>query len=147
MTKKDPLPTAQKFCFYFSLKPAVAVYILVEYIVWILFLLSALNLEIDCLEKTDLVDFENVLRRDLYYYLVFGEVDAIPHENARCKLISFGLHNKLQFSNFIFSPCSVCDISQHNFGPCVSSIFCIHAVSAGRNSKGKFVQVLTFSLT
>lgn len=84
---KPVLPIAEKFCFYFKLKPAVAVYILVEYIVWILFLLSALNLEIDSLEKTDLVEFENVLRSDLYYKLVFGEADVIPHENARCKLI------------------------------------------------------------
>lgn len=83
--QKDPLPTATKFCFWFELKPAVAFYILVENIVWILFLLSSLNLELDCLEKTNLIEFENVLRRDLYYNLIFGEVDTIPHDNARCK--------------------------------------------------------------
>jgi hypothetical protein len=87
MARKDPLPTSQKFCFYFNLRPAVPIYILVEYIVWILFLLSALNLEINSLQKTDLIEFENVLRHDLYYKLIFGEADAIPHENARCKLI------------------------------------------------------------
>lgn len=89
MTKKDPLPTTQKFCCYFDLNLGVAVYIVFEYLVWILFLLSALNLEIDCLEKKDLKDFENVLRRDFYFKLIFGEVEPIPHENARCKLISW----------------------------------------------------------
>ena len=84
---KPPLPISEKFCFYFNLKPAVPVYILIEYIVWILFLLSALNLEINSLEKTDLVEFENVLRRDLYYKIIFGETEVIPHDNARCKSI------------------------------------------------------------
>lgn len=83
MAQKDPLPTMNKFCFHFELKPAVAIYVLVEYIVWILFLMSSLNLEFECLEKTDLMDFENALRRDLYYNLIFGEVEPIPHDNAR----------------------------------------------------------------
>lgn len=85
MTQKDPLPTSTKFCFFLELKPAVGFYILVEYIVWILFLLSSLNLELDCLEKTNLMEFEDILRRDLYYYFIFGEAEPIPHENARCK--------------------------------------------------------------
>lgn len=85
MTQKDPLPTTTKFCFFFELKPAVAYYILVEYVVWILFLLSSLNLELACLETTNLMEFENVLRRDLYYHLIFGDVEPIPHDNARCK--------------------------------------------------------------
>lgn len=82
---QDPLPTTNKFCFYFKLKPAVAIYVLVEEIVWILFLLSSLNLEIECLKYTDLMDFENALRRDLYYNMIFGEVEPIPHDNARGK--------------------------------------------------------------
>lgn len=84
--KEDPLPTSNKFCFVFELKPAVAIYVLIEYIVWILLLLSALNLELDCLEKTDLLEFTNVLRTDLYYNVIFGKVEPIPHDNARCKL-------------------------------------------------------------
>lgn len=87
MTQNDPLPTTDKFCFHFELKPAVTVYILVEYVVWILFLLSSLNLELECIEKTDLMEFESVLRHDLYYNLIFGEVEPIPHDNARCKLV------------------------------------------------------------
>lgn len=86
MTQKDPLPTTTKFCFYFGLRPAVAVYILVEYIVWILLLLSALNLELASFEIKDLVEFENMLRQDLYYYVIFGEAEPLPHDNARCKL-------------------------------------------------------------
>ena len=85
MAKSDPLPTTTKFCFIFDLKPAVAIYILVEYVVWILFLLSSLNLELECLEKTDLMEFESVLQRDLYYNVIFGEAEPIPHANARCK--------------------------------------------------------------
>lgn len=85
-SQKDPLPTTTKFCFCFELKPAVAFYILVEYIVWILFLLSSLNLELACLDKANLIEFENMLRRDLYYNLVFGEVEPIVHENGRCEL-------------------------------------------------------------
>lgn len=85
MTQKDPLPTTTKFCFYFNLKPAVAVYILVEYIVWILLLLSSLNLELDCFKKKDLGEFENMLRRDLYYTVIFGEAQPVPHYNARCE--------------------------------------------------------------
>jgi hypothetical protein len=91
MNRKDPLPTASKFCFLFELKPAVAVYVLIEYVVWILFLLSSLNLELDCLEKTDLMEFESVLRRDLYYNLIFGQVSPIPHDNERCKLARLSL--------------------------------------------------------
>lgn len=85
MSQKDPLPTTTKFCFYFNLKPAVAVYILVEYIVWILLLLSSLNLELECFKKKDLVEFENMLRRDLYYTVIFGEAQPVPHDNARCE--------------------------------------------------------------
>lgn len=105
MTEKDPLPTTTKFCFYFDLKPAVTCYILVEYIVWILFLLSALNLEIECLEKSDLMDFENTLRRDLYYNLIFGEVEPIPHENARGSVIFLNtVLCAIFFLYFIFTP-------------------------------------------
>lgn len=101
--QKDPLPTATKFCFLFELKPAVAFYILVENIVWILFLLSSLNLELDCLEKKNLIEFENVLRRDLYYNLIFGEVDTIPHDNARCKCPELWTRIKCFFNFQIFS--------------------------------------------
>lgn len=94
MTQKDPLPTTTKFCFRFDLKPAVAIYVLVEYIVWILFLLSSLNLEIESLEKTDLVEFENALRKDLYFKLIFGEVEPISHDNGRGKLISVRQYHK-----------------------------------------------------
>lgn len=85
MTHKDPLPTTTKFCFLWDLGPSVTIYILVEYIVWILFLLSSLNLELECLEKTNLQEFENVLRSDLYYNVIFGTVEGIPHDNARCE--------------------------------------------------------------
>lgn len=85
MTQKDPLPTTTKLCFLFPIKPAVGLYICVEYIVWILFLLSALNLELECLDTKDLIAFENLLRRDLYYKLIFGDVEPIPHDNARCE--------------------------------------------------------------
>jgi hypothetical protein len=85
--EKDPLPTSRKFCFLFELKPAVGFYIMFEYIVWILLLLSAVNLEIESIETTDLAEFYNILRKDLYYNIIFGPPDRVPHDNARCKLI------------------------------------------------------------
>lgn len=84
-TRKDPLPTTTKFCFLFNLKPAATIYILIEYVVWIFFLLSALSVELDCLEAKDLMEFEAVLRRDLYFKLLFGEVQGIPKETMRCE--------------------------------------------------------------
>ncbi|CRL02868.1 CLUMA_CG015857, isoform A [Clunio marinus] len=84
---KDPLPTSTKFCFLFDLKPSVGYYINVEYIVWILLMLSSINLEIECIEKKDLLEFENVLRQDLYYTIIFGKAEPIPHENARSSVI------------------------------------------------------------
>lgn len=83
--KNDPLPTTQKFCFYFELRPAVGFYVAFEYIMWILLLLSAVNLEIETIEKTNLVEFEEVLRKDLYYNIIFGAPDPISNANARCK--------------------------------------------------------------
>lgn len=83
--KDDPLPTSKKFCFYFDLKPAVGFYIAFEYIIWILLLLSAVNLEIESLEKTKLDEFEEVLRKDLYYNIIFGYPEPIANANARCK--------------------------------------------------------------
>ncbi|KAG5675832.1 hypothetical protein PVAND_005702 [Polypedilum vanderplanki] len=85
--QNDPLPTSQKFCFYFELKPSVGFYITFEYILWILLLLSAVNLEIDCLETTDLNKFEEVLRKDLFYNIIFGVPDTVPHENVRAATI------------------------------------------------------------
>lgn len=85
MNQKDPLPTTTKFCIIFDLKPSVGFYILGEYIVWILLLLSSLNLEFNCVEKKDLGEFEEMLKTDLYYNVVFGTPDQIPHENARCE--------------------------------------------------------------
>jgi hypothetical protein len=81
----EPLPTSSKFCYFFELKPAVAFYITFEYILWILLLLSAVNLELECIEKTDLIEFEAVLKKDLYYNIIFGPPDPIPHDNARCE--------------------------------------------------------------
>jgi hypothetical protein len=81
--QNDPLPTTQKFCFYFDLRPSVGFYITFEYIMWILLLLSAVNLELECIEKTNLIEFEEVLRKDLYYNIIFGEPEPVPHDNAR----------------------------------------------------------------
>ena len=83
--KNDPLPTSQKFCFIFELRPAVGFYVAFEYIMWILLLLSAVNLEIESIEKTNLSEFEEVLRKDLYYNIIFGPPDPINNANARCK--------------------------------------------------------------
>lgn len=131
--KEDPLPTSNKFCFLFKLKPAVAIYVLVEYIVWILFLLSALNLELDCLEKTDLLEFTNVLRGDLYYNVIFGKVEPIPHDNARCKLrISHNYSTHLKSVSLL----SICYFPKYNFGRSFPYLLHIHAFSAGWNFKG-----------
>lgn len=81
--RSDPLPVSQKFCFCFELRPTIELYITLEYIVWILLLLSAVNLEIDCIEKTKLEDFEEVLKRDLYYNVIFGSPEKVLHNNAR----------------------------------------------------------------
>lgn len=81
--QSDPLPTYKKFCFCFELRPTIEFFITFEYIVWILLLLSAVNLEIDCIEKTNLMEFEEVLKNDLYYNVVFGPPDPVPHNNAR----------------------------------------------------------------
>lgn len=59
-------------------------YIAFEYIIWILLLLSAVNLELECIENKNLDEFEEVLRKDLYYNVIFGTPD-VPHDNARCK--------------------------------------------------------------
>jgi hypothetical protein len=83
--KDDPLPTTQKFCYFFELRPAVGFYIAFEYIMWILLLLSAVNLEIESIEKTDLAEFEEVLRKDLYYNIIFGAPDPVDNANARSK--------------------------------------------------------------
>lgn len=85
MEKSDPLPTSQKFCFCFELRPTIELYITLEYIVWILLLLSSVNLEIDCLENTNLSDFEQVLKKDFYYNVIFGPPNEILHNNARGK--------------------------------------------------------------
>lgn len=87
--RSDPLPISQKFCFCFELRPTIELYITLEYIVWILLLLSAVNLEIDCVENTNLKDFEEVLKRDLYYNVIFGSPDEVLHNNARGELLIF----------------------------------------------------------
>jgi hypothetical protein len=83
--KNDPLPITSKFCCYFELKPSVAIYISGEFLVWIFFLFTSLNLEFECLEKPDLGEFHAVLNKSWYYNLIFGVPDPIPHDNARCK--------------------------------------------------------------
>lgn len=83
----DPLPTTNKFCCYFNLKPALTCYVFIEFIVWIIFLLSSLNLQLEALEYTDLLELETALRKDLFYLLIFGPVEPIPHQNARCKFL------------------------------------------------------------
>lgn len=83
--QNDPLPTSKKFCFYFELRPAVAFYIAFEYILWILLLLSAVNFEIETIEKKNLLEFEEVLRRDLYYNVIFGHPDPVTSANTRCE--------------------------------------------------------------
>lgn len=85
--RNDPLPKIQKFCFCFELRPTIELYITLEYIIWILLLLSAVNLEIDCVENTDLKDFEEVLKNDLYYNVIFGFPDKVLHNNARGELL------------------------------------------------------------
>lgn len=84
-SKNDPLPITSKFCCYFELKPSVAIYISGEFLVWIFFLLTSLNLEFECLETPDLGEFHAVLSKDWYYNLIFGVPDLILHDNARCK--------------------------------------------------------------
>jgi hypothetical protein len=87
--RNDPLPTSQKFCFCFELRPTIELYITLEYIVWILLLLSAVNLEIDCIETTSLEKFGEVLQQDLYYNVIFGAPDRVLHDNARGKSFLF----------------------------------------------------------
>lgn len=95
--KSDPLPTATKFCFYFELRPAVGFYLAFEYIVWILLLLSAVNFEIETIEKTNLVEFQEVLRKDLYYNIIFGQPETIVSANTRCKILFLVLTNFFNF--------------------------------------------------
>lgn len=132
MSKKDPLPTTEKFCFFFELKPAVTTYIIIEYVVWVLFLLSALSVELDCLETTDLMEIEAILRRDLYFKFIFGEVQGMPHETMRCECsLLFYYFNLDRNSFFSFS-----DFSQHNPRWGVSTLLHLHAFAACWTSQG-----------
>ncbi|CAG9797148.1 unnamed protein product [Chironomus riparius] len=103
--KNDPLPTTQKFCYFFDLRPAVGFYVAFEYIMWILLLLSAVNLEIESIEKTNLVEFEEVLRKDLYYNIIFGAPDPINNANARSSTIFLNTILVIVFLlYFLFTP-------------------------------------------
>lgn len=122
--QSDPLPKVQKFCFCFELRPTIELYITLEYIVWILLLLSAVNLEIDCVENTNLKDFEEVLKNDLYYNVIFGPPESVLHNNARGKIF-FNLMINLQIFPFVLS---LHNFSQHNSCDSFSTIFYIHTV-------------------
>lgn len=84
-SKNDPLPITSKFCCHFELQPSVTIYIFGEFLVWTLLLLTSLNLELKCLDTTDLSEFHAVLDENWYYNLIFGQPDPIPHDNARCE--------------------------------------------------------------
>lgn len=84
-SKNDPLPITSKFCCLFELQPSVTIYIFGEFLVWTLLLLTSLNLELKCLDTTDLSEFHAVLDENWYYNLIFGQPDPIPHDNARCE--------------------------------------------------------------
>lgn len=74
-----------------------------------------------------------MLRRDLYYTVIFGEAQPVPHDNARCEFYD-AIESSLKAFITHFS---IGDFSQHCASWNIFVVLRLHAFSAGWNCQGE----------